>query len=447
MKKNTMIDSLESLYLFRQKQASHTTLDYFIIWFRILNNNENKQGYHEFSDKLKENIDKKLLANDKSDLFYYYLLLFLCYKELLMWEPAIKNLNQSTKYMAYNIEESYIYYCYGRLFYDIDEFMEDFNSLRALYRLREVKCLSELKDSLYKVIKKNRIINLKDLSVENNFEERINCNPWNVSLFFFEKALKNSKEQQKEHYCYWYALANFKKAKYELVHGEKVEFVRKNLQENEQNFRNAEFWSRGKIKNINFDWGINDFYIAMCIRDDKSISFLRKAKEKFHIAKNVINASTVKNEYTFRRESLDFEYFYLLTLIELYKIDKEHYIYDLSTSLDEFCHQLRNNGGERVEYYISIAQAYDEIGEFEKAEEYWENAKELDLRKFTSFPYKIGMAFHNTTYRNIWDSVLDSIKRDKINKSVHEVIIQKEEDFLLEVSVDEKIKEHYKDKK
>ena len=160
----------------------------------------------------------------------------------------------------------------------------------------------------------------------------------------------------------------------------------------------------------------------------------------------VVNVSAVKDEYTFRRDPLDFEYFYLLTLIELYKIDKKHYIYDLSTYLDEFCHHLRNNGGERVEYYISIAQAYDEIGKFEKAEEYWENAKELDLRKFTSFPYKIGMAFHNTTYKNIWDSVLDSIKQDKINNSVHEVFIPKE-DFLLEVSVDEKIKEHYKNKK
>lgn len=451
------IDTLDKL-LNVENENLYTDINYFKLWIKtsLEQREEDFATLNEISSRLSAKFKKSEgNGNDNSIINEYVLaslLQYICMRESLNWDDAFKALENVYGYLEYsNIDPAYVLYLVGRLFYDIQEYYEDYIHIRTEFEKNiNRKTPTPSLQEKFDYINKDRVENsIRALLPNVNYQVPDKFYTTNdvleIAELFFENAYKKA---PKEHYMAWAALTCQKKGVFYFNQEVKWLMNNKNVNSKEEYYSDSkkEFSkaiskyertieiANKNINNLLLNIGICCFYqemIAIHFEKDVMHAYEYCQKSVNFLSKTISSKdeSEVKSEYTFRRNPLDVFYYRLVALfgfikdcsgklksIEVQKLN-DNYLYK---SLKDFCglleKKLFSDSYQRVEYYITMAEITEHLQEkgFVVREDicsevYWEKAKELDIVKF-EHPFRIGLAFNDKKYGKKWSEELNKIK-------------------------------------
>ncbi len=305
-------------------------LDYYKLWLRIVLEQKECKDKKEDLEKIERGLSS--LCNDKlKDSLEEYLicqfLLHICLREMLKWKESFDILTRAVGYLEYSkVRQSYLWYLFGRLFYDIQEYCSDYMHIKRefvnwkrsdLMMAIDFYNFDKIETQL-QVICPNEKDDIKELFCDqksDNDESTALHKLLAIADFFFNKALK---EDEKEHYYAWMALTHQKKG-IVLFYSYKYENSIQELNVAIRKYNSAIIRANRDITNLYFNLGLCYFYLEMIYlfsedyKDrDKAISNFEAACLSFTKSINCTDESYVKNEYTFRRGILDVYYYRLI---------------------------------------------------------------------------------------------------------------------------------------
>lgn len=431
------VDTLDML-LNVESDRVYKDISYFKLWVKaVLEQQEDdyKETLSCIYDRLLKKYEKPRGDGDGEKIDEYIvaaLLRYICMRESLKWENALKSLEDICGYVEYGkIDKAYVMYLFGRLFYDIQEYYEDLSHIMKEFTDSFSVIVPDIQ-SYFNYINKERIYRCvsviapnTDFIIQQDYFTVIDI--INVAELFFDCAYKRN---SREHYMAWLALTHQKKALYYLYKewdnngmvNSRDEFF-KAISIYEQTIDSA----NKVITNLLFNTGLCYFYLEniSIISSDKTKAFdnFSNAYNYFTKAMEAKDEAEVKSEYTFRRNPLDVYYYRLVAAFEIVKkyeeVDFEKIIINngerltmvkFSSLINDFSSLLKENKYEpyrRVEYYITMAEIYEYLNDI-NSNYYWKEAKKLDKEKFV-YPYRIGLAFNDKRASAEWSFEINKI--------------------------------------
>ena len=279
LKHVNMIDTLDKLLGVDQNASTKLSmkLDYYKLWLRIVleqKERRDKTGDLEKIERGLSSLCKDELKDSLEEYLICQFLLHICLREMLKWKESFDILTKAVGYLEYSkVRQSYLWYLFGRLFYDIQEYCSDYMHIKGEFINRSYSDLM-LAISFYsfdkietqlRVICPNEIDAIHErLCTQKSDNEELTALHKLLAIadFFFDKALK---EDEKEHYYAWMALTHQKKGLV-LFESFKYDNSIKELNDAIRKYDYAIKRANRDIKNLYFNLGLCHFYLEMIYR-------------------------------------------------------------------------------------------------------------------------------------------------------------------------------------